>query len=133
MIEIVGLDHLVLRTAQLDKMLHFYCQILACKVEREVVELGLTQLRAGNSLIDLVAVPSPLGDMGGPAPANQGLNLDHFCLQIKAFTEAALIAYLQGFAVNCGDFSERYGAQGFGRSLYIQDPDGNTVELRALK
>lgn len=133
MIEITGLDHLVLRTARLDQMRHFYCEILGCTVERELADFGLSQLRAGNSLIDLVTVPSKLGDMGGPAPAKQGLNLDHFCLQISAFSEAELVAYLQGFGVDCSDFSERYGAQGFGRSLYIQDPDGNSVELRANK
>ena len=56
MIQIRGIDHVVLRVADLDAMLEFYCKVLGCSIERQQEELGLTQLRAGSSLIDLVTV-----------------------------------------------------------------------------
>jgi hypothetical protein len=92
---------------------------------------GLTQLRAGSALIDIVDVDGELGKPGGPSPGETGNNLDHFCLQIEPFEEQALQAYLEDCGVEVGDFEERYGAQGMGRSLYLKDPAGNTVELRA--
>ncbi len=81
-IQLQAIDHIVLRVVDLPKMLAFYCDILGCVVEREVAELGLTQLRAGSALIDLVTVDSKLGQQGGRAPEQEGRNLDHFCLQI---------------------------------------------------
>ena len=140
MIEIIGLDHIVLRTDNLALMLRFYRDTLGCPIERETT-FGLTQLRAGNALIDLVDVDSNIGRLGGNAPAKKDNNMDHFCLQIKAAPEQAIIEYLSNQPVlgqGLGDrlsegFAERYGATGLGRSLYIQDPDGNTVELRPIR
>jgi glyoxylase I family protein len=54
MIKIREIDHVVLRVIDLPKMLDFYCRILGCIVERRQDELGLVQLRAGRSLIDLL-------------------------------------------------------------------------------
>ena len=69
MIEISAIDHIVLRTSKIKAMLDFYCNVLGCAVERETTtETGLTQLRAGSALIDLVTVESDLGRMGGGAP-----------------------------------------------------------------
>ncbi len=129
-IEIKALDHVVLRTSDLDAMLHFYRDILGCPVERELAELGLTQLRAGSALIDLVTVDSELGQLGGEPPQQNGRNIDHFCLQLAPFKERELIEYLHSHDIHTEDFAERYGAQGFGRSLYINDPEGNVVELK---
>ncbi|CAE6933975.1 COG0346 Lactoylglutathione lyase and related lyases [Vibrio sp. B1REV9] len=94
-IEIKALDHIVLRTRDLSRMLRFYQQILGCPIERQLSELGLTQLRAGNALIDIVTVESELGQLGGGNPKQDGRNLDHFCLQIAPFNEADLLRYLQ--------------------------------------
>ncbi|MCA0937462.1 VOC family protein [Vibrio alginolyticus] len=129
-IEIKALDHVVLRTSNLDAMLHFYRDILGCPVERELAELGLTQLRAGTALIDVVTVESELGQLGGEPPQQNGRNIDHFCLQLSPFEESELIEYLQSHDIQTEEFAERYGAQGFGRSLYINDPEGNVVELK---
>ncbi len=129
-IEIKALDHVVLRTRNLDAMLHFYRDILGCPVERELTELGLTQLRAGMALIDIVTVDSELGQLGGKPPQQNGRNVDHFCLQLAPFKENELIEYLNSRDIQTEDFAERYGAQGFGRSLYINDPEGNVVELK---
>lgn len=131
MLEIAGIDHIVLRTEQLEKMIEFYTKVLGCKIDRETPpETGLTQLRAGNALIDLVAVGSRLGNMGGGAPTKTENNLDHFCLQIKAIPEQELLLHLAAHNIEAGELTRRYGAQGFGNSVYIHDPDGNVVELR---
>ena len=88
MIEITGLDHIVLRTSRMEEMLHFYTAVLGCPVERELPpEVGLVQLRAGSALIDLVAVDSELGRAGGGPPTQAENNMDHFCLQVKAQPE----------------------------------------------
>jgi catechol 2,3-dioxygenase-like lactoylglutathione lyase family enzyme len=131
MLKIAGIDHLVLRTTRMQEMLHFYCEVLGCTVERQTdADTGLTQLRAGSALIDLVAVDSRLGRMGGGAPAASENNLDHFCLQLKGVTEEQIREHLRRHGIGAGEFAERYGAQGFGPSLYIRDPEGNTVELK---
>ena len=131
MIEVHGLDHVVLRTSRMDEMLHFYRDILGCPVERELSpEFGLVQLRAGTALIDLVAVDSELGRAGGGPPGESGYNMDHFCLQLKPQAEEEIRSYLASQGVETGPFERRYGAQGFGNSIYLRDPEGNTVELR---
>ncbi|MDF2179504.1 VOC family protein [Aliiglaciecola sp. CAU 1673] len=133
MLKVVGIDHIVLRTDKLPDMLAFYCDVLGCKVERHTsVDIGLVQLRAGNALIDLVTLDGELGRAGGKAPTAEGNNLDHFCLQLESIEEQRLIGYLQAKGVETGDFAERYGAQGYGQSIYIKDPQGNTVELRSV-
>lgn len=125
------IDHIVLRTDLYRELIDFYCNVLGCELERETsVELGLTQLRAGSSLIDIVSIDGKLGKAGGPAPSGQGINLDHFCLQIEPVDEESLKAYLKENGVETGDFEDRYGAQGMGRSIYLKDIAGNTVELR---
>lgn len=133
MIEIAGIDHIVLRTDKLNEMLGFYCDVLGCKVERELKELGLTQLRAGLALIDLVEVDSQLGNPGGGPPTSSENNVDHFCLQLKAISEAEIKSHLISHNIAVEDFAERYGAQGFGSSLYINDPQGNVVELKSQR
>jgi glyoxylase I family protein len=132
MIEIACIDHIVLRTTKLKEMLDFYCGVLGCQIERQTpVDTGLTQLRAGTALIDLVCVDSKLGRLGGGAPTLSKKNVDHFCLQLKSISEADIRTHLRANGVEAGDFDDRYGAQGFGNSIYIQDPQGNVVELRS--
>ena len=130
MFRIDRLDHLVLRVVDLEAMLGFYCGALGCTIEREQPTLGLVQLRAGRSLIDLVPVDGVLGRAGGAAPAAGARNLDHFYLRIEPFDEAALRAHLQGHGIEVGPVQSRYGAEGEGPSIYIADPQGNVVELK---
>ena len=129
-IRIREIDHLVLRVIDLESMLRFYCGVLGCGVERRSDELGLVQLRAGRSLIDLVPVSGKLGQAGGAAPAGEGRNLDHFCLRIEPFDEPAIRAELARSGIDVGELATRNGAEGEGPSLYIRDPEGNTVELK---
>jgi glyoxylase I family protein len=125
-----GLDHLVLRVAKLEQTLDFYRDVLGCSVERRQDALGLIQLRAGSSLIDLVPVDGQLGRLGGKAAGAEGRNLDHFCLRIDPFDEAAIRRHLEANGVSAGPTQARYGAEGEGPSIYIADPEGNTVELK---
>src|SRR5690554_7481215 len=118
MIKPVMLDHIVLRTQHYQALITFYNKVLGCSIERDVKDIGLTQLRAGNSLIDIVDVNGELGRAGGGAPQSTGNNVDHFCLQIEPCDEEQLKLYLKEQGVEVGDFKERYGAQGMGRSLY---------------
>jgi glyoxylase I family protein len=130
MLQIIGIDHIVLRTVVLDEMLQFYCDVLGCVVERSLPEIGLTQLRAGSALIDLVPVKSELGRLGGKAPSQDGRNLEHFCVAIQGLNEEQLIQYLEENKIEHEAMAERYGAVGFSKSVYIKDPEGNVVELK---
>lgn len=132
-IEIRGIDHVVLRVRDVDRSLAFYCGVLGCREERRIEALGLVQLRAGASLIDLVDVASPLGRAGGPPPGDpekEGRNVDHVALQLASFDETAIRERLLAAGVEPGDVAERYGARGMGPSMYVRDPDGNVVELK---
>lgn len=130
MIRIERIDHIVLRVSDLDAMLAFYCDVLGCTVERRRDEIGLIQLRAGSCLVDLVPVQGKLGMAGGAAPGREGRNLDHFCFRVEPFDEAAIRRHLETSGVHAGATESRYGAEGEGPSIYIQDPEGNTVELK---
>jgi glyoxylase I family protein len=130
MIHIRDIDHLVLRVVDLDAMLRFYCDALGCTVERRRDSIGLIQLRAGNSLVDLVPVASKLGAVGGAAPGKEGRNLDHFCFRVDPFDADAIHRHLQAHGVQAGPVESRFGADGEGPSIYVTDPEGNIVELK---
>lgn len=129
-IAIQGFDHIVLRVHDKDRMLGFYTEVLGCKVDWDRPDLGLTHVRAGRDLIDLVTLDGALGRLGGAGPAEQGRNLDHFCLRVVPFDEPAIRAHLARHGVEVTDSGQRYGAQGDGPSLYVRDPEGNAVELK---
>jgi catechol 2,3-dioxygenase-like lactoylglutathione lyase family enzyme len=130
MIQIVGLDHIVLRVSDVRRMVRFYCEVLGCRVERVLDDLGLTQLRAGEAMIDLVSVDGELGRRGGAPAGKDGRNVDHYCLRIEPFDAMALVSHLTAHGVMAGEIKRRYGAEGYGPSLYITDPEGNVVELK---
>jgi len=129
-IRIQGFDHIVLRIADKSATLAFYEGVLGLKVDRDRPDLGLTHIRAGAQMIDLVTVDGVIGRLGGAGPAVEGRNLDHFALHIEPFDEAAIRAHLAAKGVDIVEEGERYGAGGDGYSLYIRDPEGNTVELK---
>jgi glyoxylase I family protein len=103
--------------------------VLGCSLEKEQRDIGLIQLRAGRSLIDLLKVGAKIDrpDSGTPG---EGRNMDHLCLRVEGFDGEALKAYLQERGVRIGELGVRYGADGFGPSLYLFDPEGNMVELK---
>jgi glyoxylase I family protein len=126
----LGLDHVVLRVVDVARSKAFYCDVLGARVEKVQEAIGLHQLRAGTALIDLVDLDGTLGRKGGAAPGAEGRNMDHLCLRIEPFDEAAIRAHLLAHGVAPGDVVSRYGAEGQGPSMYITDPDGNSVELK---
>jgi len=130
MINIREIDHVVLRVKDIEAMRRFYCEALGCTVEKIQAEIGLTQLRAGRSLIDLVDVAGKLGQMGGAAPGREGRNMDHLCLRVEPFDQDAIIEHLTRHGTSVGDIKPRFGAEGNGISIYLADPEGNVVELK---
>jgi catechol 2,3-dioxygenase-like lactoylglutathione lyase family enzyme len=130
MIAIRDIDHIVLRVADLPRMIDFYVHMLGCRVERRLDDLGMVQLRAGRALVDLVSVGGTLGQAGGAAAGAEGRNLDHVCFRVEPFDEPAIRRHLTSAGVRVGAVSSRYGAEGEGPSLYITDPEGNTIELK---
>lgn len=124
------LDHIVLRAYDMPTMQAFYCDVLGCTVERRQDELGLVQLRAGHSLIDLVSIDGKLGRYGGKGPGTEGHNMDHLCLSVAGYDETAIVAHLKAHGVRVGEIGSRYGAKGEGPSIYLFDPQGNMVELK---
>lgn len=128
---VARLDHVVLRVRELERSIDFYERVLGCSVDRRRPELGLVHLRAGASMIDLVAVDGPLGRPGGPAAGDGGRNMDHVCLRVDPFDGAAILAHLRRHgAARSTEVQMNYGAEGDGPSLYLGDPDGNVVELK---
>lgn len=130
MIRVREIDHLVLRVADVEKMLRFYTGALGCSLEVRRDDLGLYQLRAGRSMIDLVPVDGKLGKLGGAAPGREARNLDHLCLRVEPFDEAEIRRTLAPFGVEAGPLEQRVGAEGEGPSIYVTDPEGNVVELK---
>ncbi len=124
MFSIKGIDHIVLRTNRIEQMLWFYCDMLNCIIENQQPEIGLTQLRAGDNLIDLVSIDSQ---------QPQGKNLEHFCLRVTPFDYSALEKHFKRNNIEPQRFGKRYGAQGMVYSFYISDPEGNEVEICELK
>jgi len=125
------IDHVVLRVQDLERSITFYERLLGCQVVKRRDELGLVHLRAGVSMIDLVDVAGSLGRKGGAAAGPQGRNMDHLCLRVEPFDEAALLAWIATLGLEGSAKAQiNFGAEGNGPSIYLTDPDGNVVELK---
>jgi len=125
------IDHVVLRMRDLEGAIAFYGETIGCDVVRRRDDLGLVHLRAGTSMIDLVAVDGPLGRPGGGAAGSQGRNMDHLCLRVEPYDEAAILALLDRLGLPCaGQVQANFGAEGSGPSIYFHDPEGNLIELK---
>jgi glyoxylase I family protein len=119
------IDHVVLRCADRERALRFYVDILGLAEERRIDKIGLIQLRAGRSMIDLVPAPDKA--------AGLGLNVDHLCLGVENEEFDAMLGYLRERGVEMvGEPGTRYGAHGMGLSVYVRDPEGNVVELKQM-
>lgn len=117
-----GLDHVVFRSTDGARLAAFYCQVLGCTLERGRPGVGLAQLRAGRSLIDIVPTDRR---------SDEG-RVDHVCLGVHPFDETALRQHLQRHQIAVSDAGPRYGAEGIGPSIYLHDPDGNSIELKGV-
>jgi len=130
MLNIRDIDHVVLRVKDIAAMQRFYCEVLGAQYVAYRPEFGMTHLRVGASMIDLVAVDGPLGRPGGAPAGKEGRNMDHLCLRVEPFDQDAIVAHLKQHGVAVGDIRARFGAEGNGISIYLIDPEGNTVELK---
>jgi glyoxylase I family protein len=115
------IDHVVLRVRDLPAMVRFYEQALGFRVERTLDTIKLVQMRAGASLLDLVAGERPAGGTG---------NMDHLCFRIEPFDRDGIATRLSPLGVKLGETVQRYGAEGTGPSIYFDDPEGNQIELK---
>jgi glyoxylase I family protein len=124
-LKVAELDHVVLRCRDQNRAYDFYTRVLGLVEERRIAQIGLIQLRAGRSMIDLVPAGEPR--------VETGLNVDHVCLAVEARDLNEVVAYLRGQAVEVmGEPAMRYGAHGAGLSIYVRDPEGNVVELKQM-
>lgn len=125
------IDHIVFRVIDLERSIAFYGNVLGCHVVKRRDDLGLIHIRAGASMIDLVAVDGRLGRNGGGAPGLVARNVDHLCLRVEPFNEPAIVEHLAAHNVSpTGPAEKNFGAEGDGLSLYLSDPDGNLIELK---
>lgn len=129
MITIRGIDHVVFRVVDLDRMARFYIDVLGARFEKHQEAIGLYQVRIGDALIDLVPVGGKLGAMGGAAPGAEGRNVDHVCFRVLPWDGEAILAELASHGIE-GEIVSRYGAEGEGPSIYLHDPEGNMLELK---
>ena len=130
MIRIRDIDHVVLRVKDIEAMRRFYCDVLGAEHVAYRPQFGMSHLRVGASMIDLVAVDGPLGISGGAAAGKEGRNMDHLCLRLEPFDQEAIAEHLRRHGVPVGDIKPRFGAEGNGVSIYLTDPEGNVVELK---
>ncbi|MBS41262.1 MAG: VOC family virulence protein [Rhodospirillales bacterium] len=126
-IKIKKLDHVVLLVTNIKKSIHFYRDVLGCVETR--VSKNLYQYQAGISMIDLV--PREHAErLSNPTSKNNSANMDHFALTLENFDEKAIVAYLEDNDIKVELSGRRFGAEGYGPSIYCRDPDGNFVELK---
>jgi glyoxylase I family protein len=130
MLTICGIDHVVLRVRDIERMRKFYCDVLGAVHVAYRPAFGMSHLRVGSAMIDLVEVDGKLGKAGGAAPGKEGRNMDHLCLRVEPFDQEAIVAHLRKHGIQIGDIRNRFGAEGNGVSIYLADPEGNTVELK---
>ena len=122
MVRVHGIDHIVLTVSDVERSLAWYVDLLGLAGERvdewRRGEVPFPSVRLSDScIIDLFA-----GEVSGQ-------NLDHFCLVVDA-ADVETVATDDRFDVLNGPVP-RWGARGMGSSVYVSDPDGNTVELRS--
>ena len=120
-VRITGVDHVVVNVADAEKSLAFYCGELGLEGVRVEEwrrgEAPFPSVRVSEgTIIDLFELP------------RSGENVNHFCLTVEP-TDFEQVKATGRFEVLDGP-GKRFGARGEGMSLYIRDPDGNTIELR---
>ncbi|MEW6733921.1 MAG: VOC family protein [Acidobacteriota bacterium] len=129
----VSMDHIVLNVNDIDKAIHFYTEILGFEVERvnEYKEgrAPFPSIRINaNTVIDLFPPNrwKKIDDLKGYFP-----NLNHFCLAVEFDDWQMLLKRLQMYNIPIHRESDKnWGAKGEGISFYINDTEGNEIEVR---
>jgi catechol 2,3-dioxygenase-like lactoylglutathione lyase family enzyme len=123
-VRVTELDHVVINCADVERSLAWYRD-----------RLGLTPVRAAEWRSGEVPFPSvrvnehTIIDLF--ASDRSGVNVDHVCLVVDGADLHALAASESFDVVGDGPIDGLFGARGTATSLYVRDPDGNTIELRS--
>lgn len=120
---ITKLDHVVLTAKAPEQLEAFYMDVLGCTREMHQKGNRLIHLRAGTALVDIV-----------PAQEDNAIadrkNMEHLCLRVEPFDAVAIMDHLDRHGIEHTELLNHYGADGRGPSIYLQDPEGNRVELK---
>lgn len=130
MLSVRGIDHYVLRVRDIEAAQRFYCEVLGAQYVAHRSEFGMTHLRVGASMIDLVAISGQPGKPDAVAAGMESRNTDHLCLRVEPFDLERILAHLERLGVEVGEIRRRVDAEGNGVSIYLSDPEGNSVELK---
>ena len=124
MFDSATIDHIVINVKSRTKMVDFYCNLLGFSVERKIP--SMTQLKLGSILIDLLELQ--------PSDSKNKIrkNIDHFCLRVSPFDCGEIIKQFKKSGVRYEEPDYRFGASGFGISIYFYDIENNKIELKAL-
>lgn len=126
MLQVRGIDHIVLVVKDVERSLAWYMGELG------MAPVRVDEWRAGTAFFPSVRVDDgaiiDIVPDGGIERNTQHGNVDHFCLVVDPVDLEEVKASGRFEVVDGPD--KRYGARGDGLSLYVKDPDGNTVELR---
>jgi catechol 2,3-dioxygenase-like lactoylglutathione lyase family enzyme len=131
LVQVIGFDHLVLAVADVERSLDWYTGVLGltgARVEEwRRGEAPFPSVRVDDTtIIDLI--PATDGSASDNPAHDPGRNLDHLCLVVEP---TDLVAWAEGSGqAIVGGPGPRFGAQGVATSIYVRDPDGNTIELR---
>jgi catechol 2,3-dioxygenase-like lactoylglutathione lyase family enzyme len=116
------LDHIVLRVSDPEAAVAWYVAKFGFMVHR------LDEFRAGTVPFPSVEIcPGTIIDLDG-RHERTGKNLSHFAIDIEP-TDLVALKESGVFEVAEGPF-RRWGARGPADLLYVDDLDGNTIELR---
>jgi len=130
--KIHGIDHVVLCALNAYNLVAFYRDVVGCQIIWDRPDIGLTHLQAGNAIIDIISIDGPLGKEGVSQPDGYGRNVDHICILIDPFDFETLQSYFATHKVTISSPELRFGAVGYSSSIYLKDPEGNGIELKAL-
>ncbi len=128
MSRITAIDHIVLKSPDVENSLSFYCGVLGLEGIRldewRKGEVRFPSVRiTGDTIIDVF----PGND---PAAPGEGQQLDHYCLVVEPGGLDELLAKVESFGIEPGPKQSRWGAHGRGESSYLVGPEGVTIELR---
>ncbi|MDT0449034.1 VOC family protein [Streptomyces hesseae] len=118
---VTAFDHLVLNVSDVERSLAFYTGPLGLEPVR------VKEWRAGEAPFPSVRV-SPTTIIDLVAHERGESNVDHLCLVVDPVDWHEVIA--SGTFIVTDGPGPRYGARGVAESIYVLDPDGNTIELR---
>jgi len=113
------IDHLNITVADIDRSIAFYERVLGMRSER--MGEGRAAVLFGRQKIhlDLAGATAMAGDKRMPA---------HICF-ITETPIGEVAAHLEGCGVSVRMQGPRAGATGTIQSLYIDDPDNNSIEI----